>query len=108
MSRSKDIGDRVVIYARGTNDEIAWQQEDCRGRAEREGATVAALATDAPDTSTGWASAQAMLARGEADRILVSSRSVIPPVIESVTGEIPKSELKRPPSPGRRRPNLLC
>lgn len=97
-----------MIYARGEPGEIAYQQEQCRLQAEAEGATVVALATDSPDAATGWLSAVAMLAAGSADLIRVSSRTVIPSLIESATGEIARTGAKRPPTPGRRRPNLFC
>lgn len=79
---------RLVVYARGTKDEIDRQQDACRARAEEAGVEVAALATDEPSTRTGWNDANNMVAEGTADGILVASRSVIPDVVESVTGVI--------------------
>lgn len=78
---------RIVIYARGTPEEIAAQQAKCLGQLEdRE---TVSLASDPPDGSAGWISANAMLAAGEVDRIMIASRKVIPNVIDSVTRRIP-------------------
>lgn len=79
---------RLVLYARGTKEQIEDQQVACRATAETAGVEVAALATDDPDSRTGWADANALVDAGRADGILVASRAVIPDVIESVTGLI--------------------
>ncbi|GAA0739199.1 hypothetical protein Drose_04010 [Dactylosporangium roseum] len=77
---------RLVMYARGTAEEIETQRAACveitEGLAEYE---IAATAADPPDGSDGWISANAMVSNGEVDRILIASRSVIPNIIESVT-----------------------
>lgn len=79
---------RAVIYARGDPDEIGRQQEQCRIMAESSDTEVVALATDRPDCSDAWHDANAMVVDGEADKILIASRDVIPHLIESVTGHI--------------------
>lgn len=76
---------RVVIYARGTAQQIIEQQEHCRERAEQRRHAIVALAIDQPSTRTGWDSAYIMLMRGEVDLIMVDSRRFIPHIIESVT-----------------------
>jgi len=77
-----------VVYAHGTREEIERQQSACRARAEEAGIEVAALASDEPGSRSGWAAANSMVDKGTADGILVASRSVIPNIIESVTGVI--------------------
>lgn len=79
---------RILIYARGTPAEIIDQHAQCYTAAEHLGAhQVVSLASDPPGGSDGWASANAMVAAGEIDRILVATRDVIPimSVVDSVT-----------------------
>lgn len=85
---------RLLIYARGTIEEIARQQAECTLRVAP-GEVVVSLASDPPDGSSGWTSANAMLGRGEVDRILVTSRSVIPNVVESLTPQLPGRRPRR-------------
>jgi hypothetical protein len=77
----------VVIYARGNEHEVEEQQERCRTTAEYNAEQVVGLATDTPFTMTGWESANQMVRDGDADKVLVSSRMVIPRLVESVTGQ---------------------
>ena len=86
---------RLVLYARGTNEEIERQQGACRATAEETGAVVVALASDPPGGRTGWADANALVDSGGADGILVATRSIIPGLIESVTGLIRGRRPKR-------------
>lgn len=79
---------RVLIYARGLPEEIADQQTECMTRVAP-GEVVVSVASDPPDGSSGWISANQMLAQGEVDRILMASRSVIPDVVESLTQQLP-------------------
>lgn len=82
------IPEHLVIYARGTDDQVAEQQTECITNLE-EPARVT-LIKDAPGESSGWESAQAMRAAGLVDRIVTASRDVVPPMdgVESVSGEI--------------------
>lgn len=101
---------RILIYSRGTAEEIAEQQATCLDDAARIGArAVVSLASDAPGESTGWESAQAMLDSGEIDRILVASRDVIPPLsaVESTTRAIKSPFQGRDEPPWHRRPRRL-
>lgn len=84
---------RIVIYARGTPDEIAAQQAACLDQLG--GREIVSLASDPPDGSAGWISANAMLAAGEVDRILMTSRKIIPNVIDSVTQRLPGRRPRR-------------
>lgn len=85
---------RLLIYARGTTEEITDQQDGCLSRVAP-GEVVVSVATDPPGGSSGWLSANAMLARGEVDRILMASRSVIPDVVESLTQQLPGRRPRR-------------
>lgn len=85
---------RLLIYARGSIEEIADQQAECMSRVAAT-EVVVSLASDPPDGSSGWMSANAMLARGEVDRILMASRSVIPNVVESLTQQLPGRRPRR-------------
>lgn len=79
---------RILIYARGTPAEIIDQHAKCYAAADNLGEhQVVSLASDTPDGSDGWESANAMLAAGEVDRILVATRDVIPimEAVDSVT-----------------------
>lgn len=78
----------LVMYARGTEQEIERQQYACRASAETAGIDIVSLATDPPHGRTGWADANALVDSGAADGILVATRAVIPDVVESVTGDI--------------------
>jgi hypothetical protein len=86
---------RILIYARGEADEIRGQQRTCRRIADRLGREVVSLASDPPDGSSGWTSANALISTGEVDRILVASRNVIPNVVESVTMALPGRRPRR-------------
>jgi hypothetical protein len=84
---------RVLIYARGTPDEISAQQAACLEQLVNH--EIVSLAFDGPDGASGWISANAMLADGEVDRIMLASRSVIPHVIDSVTQRLPSRRPRR-------------
>jgi hypothetical protein len=87
---------RVLIYARGTDEEIQHQQRAVQRTAvDLGGHEVVAVATDIPTGSKGWTSANFLLASGEVDVIMVASRRVIPNVIESVTQAIPGRRPRR-------------
>lgn len=86
---------KVVVYTRGTVEEVARKQEQCRLMAEQQGVEVTALATDSPESSTGWNAANALVMDGQADRILVASRDDIPRLIESVTQQLPGRRPRR-------------
>lgn len=89
---------RVLIYARGTPEEIAAQQTECLRLAELLGShEVVSVASDPPGGSAGWISANAMLADGVVDQIVVVSRGLIPNVIESVTQVIARAIPDRRP-----------
>lgn len=77
--------ERVVIYARGLPDEVKIQQDAC---IEQLTNAIVSVASDPPDGSDGWISANMMLADGQVDRILMASRRVIPTVIDSLTQHI--------------------
>lgn len=104
---------RVLLYARGTKQEIRDQHDECQQTAEDLGEEIVSLASDPPDGCDGWASARAMLAAGEVDRIRVTSRDVIPiaPYVESATREMRSPLHGRDPErgepPWRRRPRRL-
>jgi hypothetical protein len=87
------VGERVVVYARGTPDEIRRQIEWCRAHAERNHQTIVALAQDGPDQNDAWHDVNRMCKDGRVDGILTASRRVIP-CVESVTGALPSG---RPP-----------
>lgn len=79
---------RILIYARGTPAEVVDQHAQCYAAAGMLGDhEVVSLASDGPGCSDGWDSANAMLAASTIDRILVSSRDVIPimSAVDSVT-----------------------
>lgn len=104
---------RILIYARGTLEEIAEQQGQCQRIAEEFGDRIVSLASDPPGGCSGWASARNMLAAGLIDRILVTSRNVTPlaPYVDSVSREF-RSPYKRDPqhaaeSALQRRPQRL-
>lgn len=87
---------RVLIYARGTAAEIIDQQDQCQRIAELiTGYEIVSVAADPPNGSDGWISANSMLADGEVDRIMISSRDVIPRLIESVTRIFPRRRPRR-------------
>lgn len=104
---------RVLLYARGTPDEIKDQHDECQRKADVLGDEIVSLASDPPDGCVGWASARAMLAAGEVDLIRVTSREVIPlaPYVESATHEMRSPLHGRDPErgepPWRRRPQRL-
>jgi hypothetical protein len=88
------VSTRLLIYARGTPEEIADQRAECLLRVGR-GEAVVSVASDPPDGSAGWISANAMFARGEVDRIMVASRRVIPTIVESLTQQLPGRRPRR-------------
>jgi hypothetical protein len=71
---------RVVIYARGTLEEVDGQRRRNFTRAADAGIQVVGFAADTGDDLFGWVSACWMLADGKADKILVSCHSVVPSV----------------------------
>lgn len=92
---------RVVIYGRGTAADVERQQLQCGTRAVAVGHEVVGVASDPPDGHDGWLAASHMVEVGEADRVLVVSRRVLPMPVESVTGELPGL------LPGDRRPRRI-
>jgi hypothetical protein len=89
---------RVLIYARGTPEEIAAQRAECMRLVDLLGSRdVVSVAADPPGGSDGWISANAMLADGVVDQIFVVSRGLIPNVIESVTQVIARAIPDRRP-----------
>ena len=90
------MGERVVIYARGTIQEIALQRDACLMVAHRAGQQVVAFASDGNGDRHGWDDANRMVAEDRADRVLVDTLRRMPPFITSATQEI------RRLTPGRR------
>jgi hypothetical protein len=80
---------RVVIYARGTAEEIRLQTEQCYRQVVANGWEIAALAQDQPDTWKGWDSAHAVIHEGRADRVLMTTRQFIPRrAVDSITRDV--------------------
>ena len=81
-------GEPVVVYARGTREQIARQQETCRAAAQRKGQRIVAWAWDDDDHIDGWCDAEKLVSDGAARCIKVASRAMIPDFVESVTREL--------------------
>lgn len=101
---------RLLIYACGTPTEVAEQQEQCLLLAASYGPhEIVSIATDRPGQTAAWASALAMHAAGEVDRILCVSRDLVPALdpIDSVTREVNVPPRALQPSPRHRRTRPL-
>jgi hypothetical protein len=94
-------GEPVVVYARGTEEEIARQQETCRAAAQRKGQRIVAVTWDDDDHIDGWCDAEKFVSDGIARCIKVASRAMIPDVVESVTSELSGRRPRRTIRPDR-------
>lgn len=81
---------RVVVYLDSTDRErqIKAVNRYCQDR----GYDVVSIAEGMP----GWASANAMVAAGEADAVVFASRRLMPDSLETVTAEIRVPKERRP------------
>lgn len=95
MRRFRRKQTRVIIYGRGTAADLAEQDEWCYGQVAEHHYQLVGVAHDGPDESSAWDDARRMVKEGEADRILMSSATKIPPFIETVTGSTGRA-VKRP------------
>jgi hypothetical protein len=81
--------DRTLIYVRGTDAEIEEQLALAYAACQVRGYTVIGVLRDQPGAVRGWHDANRMLRHGRADRIVVSSATTVPEILESATGALP-------------------
>jgi hypothetical protein len=86
---------RVVIYIRGRDSEVAEQLAHCEELRQQRRYTVVGIARDAPGQTSAWDDANAMVKRGQADRIIMASAGVVPEYLESATGALPGPGIPR-------------
>jgi hypothetical protein len=87
------MSDRTILYvnSEGQQEQLDQCQELCTER----GYDVIAVATETTGSTDAWEGAHAMVRDGDADRIVFSSGTSIPDMLESATGSIPGGGIHR-------------
>lgn len=99
---------QVIVYMRGTDEEIDEQLKFCTDLCARRGWEPVGLVRERPGETTGWWDAQRMLFRKEVDLVVVASVDVVPDMMASATGSFPGPRagrhVRRPSRHRRTRP----
>lgn len=82
------MAEPVVVYARGTPDDIARQWDICRRWAEHRHLPVLSWCRDVDGARVGWDDANRLVDSGAARGILTASTAHLPEYIRSVTKEL--------------------
>lgn len=80
---------RVVIYMRGTDQQVAEQLGYCEALRDKRHYTVVAIARDLPGGTAAWDDAIRLVNTGQAERVIMASAGVVPDHLESATGALP-------------------
>lgn len=94
---------RALIYARGTAAELEQQIDEAYALCRSRGQVVVGIVRDGPGAARGYHDAHRMLRHGEADLIAVASGAVLPDLLESATGGLPRVRIREVLDQGQRR-----